>query len=69
VPHLVRPFTDRSPSMILIPSLIGGAVLLTGADVLVRIVATSSELKLGVVTAFLGVPVFLIHLLRERRVW
>lgn len=69
VPHLVRPFTDRSPSTILIPSLIGGAVLLTGADVLVRLIATSSELKLGVVTAFLGVPVFLMHLLRERRVW
>jgi len=26
-------------------------------------------LKLGVVTAFLGVPVFLVHLLKERRLW
>lgn len=69
VPHLIRPFTDRSPSAILLPSMLGGAVLLTFADVLVRIVPTSSELKLGVVTAFLGVPVFLVYLLRERRIW
>ena len=69
VPHLVRPFTDRSPSAILVPSMLGGAALLTFADVLVRIIPTSTELKLGVVTAFLGVPVFLVHLLRERRVW
>lgn len=69
VPHLVRPLTDRSPSTVLLPSLLGGAILLVGADILVRLIPTASELKLGVVTAFLGVPVFLVHLLRERRSW
>jgi iron complex transport system permease protein len=69
VPHLLRPFTDRSPSAILLPSMLGGAALLTFSDVVVRLIPTSSELKLGVVTAFLGVPVFLVHLLRERRLW
>ncbi len=69
VPHLVRPLTDRSPSAILLPSAIGGAALLTLADLGVRIIPTTSELKLGVVTAFLGVPVFLLHLIRERRLW
>lgn len=69
VPHLVRPLTDRSPSAILLPSLLGGAALLTLADIGVRLIPTSSELKLGVLTALLGVPVFLIHLMRERRLW
>ncbi|WP_137869428.1 iron ABC transporter permease [Sphingopyxis sp. 2PD] len=69
VPHLIRPLTDRSPSAILLPSAIGGAALLTLADLGVRIIPTTNELKLGVVTAFLGVPVFLIHLMRERRLW
>ena len=69
VPHLIRPLTDRSPSAILIPSAIGGAALLTLADLAVRLIDTRNELKLGVVTAFLGVPVFLIHLMRERRLW
>lgn len=69
VPHLIRPFTDRSPSAILLPSALAGAALLTLADVAVRLIPTQNELKLGVITAFLGVPVFLIHLMRERRLW
>lgn len=69
VPHLIRPLTDRSPSAILLPSAIGGAALLTLADLGVRIIPTTNELKLGVVTAFLGVPIFLLHLIRERRLW
>lgn len=69
VPHLVRPFTDRSPSAVLMPSALGGAALLSLADVMVRVIPTASELKVGVVTAFLGVPFFLVHLMRERRLW
>jgi iron complex transport system permease protein len=69
VPHLVRPLTDRSPSAALLPSAIAGAALLSLADVLVRIIPSTNELRLGVITAFLGVPVFLIYLIRERRLW
>ncbi len=69
VPHLVRPLTDRSPSAVLVPSMLGGAALLTLADIAVRLIPTQSELRLGVVTAFLGVPVFLVYLMRERRIW
>lgn len=69
VPHLIRPFTDRSPSAVLWPSALAGAALLTLADVAVRVIPSTNELKLGVVTAFLGVPVFLAHLMRERRLW
>ena len=69
VPHLVRPLTDRSPGAVLLPSALAGAALLAAADTLVRIVPTTSELRLGVVTAFLGVPVFLFYLVRERRLW
>lgn len=69
VPHLVRPLTDKSPSAVLLPSLFGGAALLTLADILVRIIPTTPELRLGVVTAFLGVPIFMLYLLREKRLW
>ena len=69
VPHLVRPLTDRSPSAILIPAALAGAALLTLADVGTRVIPTASPLKLGVLTAFLGVPVFVHFLLRERRLW
>ena len=66
-PHVVRPFTDGRPSQALIPSALAGAALLSLADLVVRLVPTSSELRLGVVTAFLGAPVFMLVLLRGRR--
>ncbi|ATE65358.1 FecCD family ABC transporter permease [Rhizorhabdus dicambivorans] len=69
VPHLLRPLTDRSPSALLIPSALGGAALLSAADIAVRLIPTEIELRLGVLTALLGVPVFLYHLVRERRLW
>jgi iron complex transport system permease protein len=70
VPHLLRPLGDRSPSALLLPSAIGGAALLSAADIAVRLIpAADVELRLGVLTALLGVPVFLYHLVRERRLW
>jgi len=69
VPHLVRPLTDRRPSSLLIPSALGGAALLAAADALVRSVPTLDEPRLGVVTALIGVPVFLHQLMRARRQW
>jgi iron complex transport system permease protein len=69
VPHLVRPLTDRSPSAVLLPAALAGAALLTFADLGTRLIPTATPLKLGVVTAFLGVPVFVYYLLKERRLW
>ena len=63
-PHLVRPFTDGRPSRALIPSALAGAALLSLADLAVRLVPTSTELRLGVVTSFLGAPIFILILLR-----
>lgn len=68
-PHLARPLTDGRPSQALAPSALIGAVLLMAADILVRVVPGETELRLGVVTAFLGVPFFLALLIKARRVW
>jgi iron complex transport system permease protein len=69
VPHVIRPLTDRTPGATLLPSALGGAALLAMADILVRVIPATNELRLGVVTALLGVPVFLAWLVRERRLW
>ena len=67
VPHLVRPFAGSRPSAVLLPSALGGALLLVVADSLVRIAPTVSELRLGIAMAMLGGPFFLVLLLRMRR--
>jgi iron complex transport system permease protein len=69
VPHILRRFTDGRPSSLLLPAALGGAALLALADTLVRISPTLEEPRLGVVTALIGVPVFLHQLIRARRLW
>ena len=67
VPHLVRPFAGHRPSAILLPSALGGALLLAVADSLVRLAPTVSELRLGIAMSMLGGPFFLYLLIRMRR--
>jgi iron complex transport system permease protein len=67
VPHLLRPFVGYEPRRLLPASALGGAILLLLADIGVRIVPTTTELRLGVVTAFVGVPFFLFLIFKTRR--
>ena len=64
VPHVLRPLVGHLPSRLLPASALGGAILLLAADVLVRVIDTGTELKLGVVTALVGGPFFLSLILR-----
>jgi iron complex transport system permease protein len=66
VPHLLRPLVGHSPSRLLLASALGGGALLVAADILVRVIATGSELKLGVVTSLIGAPFFLWLIFRAR---
>ncbi len=67
VPHMLR-LAGYSDYRILLPAaaLLGG-VLLLGADTLARLVLAPRQLPVGVITAALGVPLFLYLLQRERR--
>ncbi|WP_312365854.1 iron ABC transporter permease [Ensifer sp.] len=67
VPHLLRPLVGARPSRLLLASALGGAALLLAADILVRVVAPGRDLKLGVLTAVVGAPFFLVLVLRARR--
>jgi iron complex transport system permease protein len=67
VPHLIRPLTDRLPGNLLLPSGLGGAALLTAADIAARSAIAERELNVGVVTALIGAPFFLWLVVRSRR--
>lgn len=67
VPHLVRPFTDRRPSQLILPSALAGALLVLVADSAVRILPLVTELRLGIALSLIGAPFFLWLLLRMRR--
>ncbi|MBL8671385.1 MAG: iron ABC transporter permease [Alphaproteobacteria bacterium] len=67
VPHLLRRAVGHSPRALLVPSAVGGAVLLVVADAGVRFLGVNPELHLGVVTGLLGAPFFLMMVLRTSR--
>lgn len=69
VPHLLRPLVGHSPRRLLGVSFWGGAILLLIADMLVQVLSTGSELKLGVITALVGGPFFLYLILRTKNYW
>lgn len=66
-PHLVRPWTGHDPGRALLPSAWLGALLLVLADLLVRLLPTDNELRLGVVAALAGAPIFMAIVLRRGR--
>ncbi|EIE49922.1 ABC transporter permease [Salipiger aestuarii] len=67
VPHLLRPVCGARPSRLLWASALGGAAMVLSADIAVRLILPDRDLKLGVVMAILGAPLFLHLIYRTRR--
>lgn len=66
VPHLCRLLVGVDQRWLLPFSALTGAGLLVGSDVLGRIVARPSELDVGIITALIGAPVFIIVVRRQK---
>jgi iron complex transport system permease protein len=66
VPHAVRLLTGPSYRTILPLSLLFGAAFLAFADLAARTVAAPSEIPIGIVTAFVGAPFFILVLRTSR---
>jgi len=66
VPHILRPFVGARPARLLWASALGGAAMVLAADLAVRLVLPERDLKLGVLTAMVGAPLFL-HLIYKTR--
>lgn len=68
-PHLVRAAVKGDPGRLLLPSALAGGLILVLADLAARLVPTDQELKLGVVTAMVGAPLFALIAWRAAREW
>ncbi|GAA1298289.1 iron ABC transporter permease [Saccharothrix xinjiangensis] len=67
VPHLCRLLIGVDHRWLLPFSALGGAVLLTSADVVGRVVTRPEEIDVGIITAFIGAP-FFIWIVRRQKV-
>ena len=68
VPHAVRLLVGSDHRRLLPLSLLLGPVVLLLADVVGRVIAPPAEVQVGVMTALLGVPVFLVLIRTRKRV-
>lgn len=65
VPHTLRLLVGSDQRIILPLSFLAGAAFLTLADLGARMILDPTEIPIGVITAFLGVPLFLVLLRRS----
>jgi len=70
VPHMMRLVVGPRHRILLPASLLGGSALLVLSDTLARSIRPPTEIPVGIVTTFLGVPFFVFLLSRKRRyIW
>jgi iron complex transport system permease protein len=67
VPHVIRTSFHPDNTLVLPASVLGGALLLLIADIIARTVVQPAELPIGVVTALVGSPFFMLLLLQAKR--
>jgi len=65
VPHGIRLLIGSDHRVVLPLSFLGGAAFLTLADLIARLALEPIEIPIGVITAFVGVPIFLVLLRRS----
>ena len=65
VPHAIRLLIGSDHRALLPLSFLGGAAFLTLADLFARLALAPTEIPIGVITAFVGVPIFLVLLRRS----
>lgn len=66
VPHVLRLVAGPDHRFLLPASALLGAVLLTAADTVARVIVAPAELPIGILTAAIGAPFFLWLLLRRQ---
>lgn len=67
-PHLIRPFVDHDPARSLVPSALLAGLILVLSDIGVRLIPTTNDLKLGVVAALIGAPIFIWIAMQRRAI-
>ncbi|MCF7876049.1 iron ABC transporter permease [Candidatus Bipolaricaulota bacterium] len=69
VPHIVRRFIGGEERSLIPASCLVGSILLLGSDTAARTVVAPIVLPVGILTSFLGVPLFIYLVIRGKEYW
>jgi len=66
VPHLLRLLKSSDYTFLVPASALLGALMMEVVDVVARLIIAPAELPVGIITALVGAPVFLLILVRQQ---
>ena len=70
VPHIIRILIDSDNKFVLPASMALGSVFLLSADIIARMLSSLDAIPVGVVLSFIGSPIFLYLIIRQKKeVW
>ncbi|WP_051564687.1 FecCD family ABC transporter permease [Desulfovermiculus halophilus] len=67
IPHLLRMLLGPDHRLLVPACVLGGAMFMTGCDLLARLASGQGQLPVGVVTALIGAPAFIFLLARSKQ--
>jgi iron complex transport system permease protein len=67
VPHICRIFLGSDNKFIIPACAVLGPIVIIAADICCRILTPMGELPMGIIMSFIGGPIFLILIIRQRR--
>lgn len=65
IPHLMRKFTDGRHRPLIAYCFVGGSILMVLADLAARLLMAPAELPVGIVTALIGAPIFILLIRKQ----
>ncbi len=68
-PHFVRALGVKDPYSLIWPSAFAGGFMVLMADSAIRLLPTSNDIRLGVLTSLVGAPLFVLLAWKSARVW
>ncbi|MCQ2078561.1 MAG: iron ABC transporter permease [archaeon] len=67
IPHMIRMFLGADNKFLLPASAAFGGVFLLGCDIISRAIDVGATIPVGVITSFIGAPIFLYLIIRQKR--
>ncbi len=66
IPHIIKTIYKKSAEQLMLPIFFYGGVFLVLSDLIARNLGSSSDIPIGIITAFLGGPFFIYLIMRKK---
>ena len=69
VPHITRLIVGPDNRIVIPISALLGALFILSGDLIARTIMVPNEIRLGIITSFIGAPYFIFLLIKQRKTY